>query len=62
MTNPARPIITKRADGQYSTVLLPNEVVETMWFGNDGTAKTISRTVVRVRDIAERHIKEYEND
>jgi hypothetical protein len=39
-----QPIITRRYNGEYSTVLLPNGVVETMWFGKDGTQRLINRS------------------
>lgn len=38
------PIIARYSDGEYSTIVLPNGIVETMWFGDDGEQRFISRT------------------
>lgn len=51
-------ILTRRSGGEYSTVRLPNGVIETMWFGDDGTTRMVSRTLPESLDsIAERHIR-----
>lgn len=37
--------ITSRGDGgEYSTVLLPDGIVETMFFGDDGSSRTVARS------------------
>lgn len=54
-----KPIINRRIGGEYSTVVLGN-VIETMWFGDDGTERVVSRTVIDPAVIARRHIEEDE--
>ncbi len=52
-----KPIITRREGGEYSTVLLPGNIVETIWFDDDGSSRVVSRTVLRsVESIAWEHI------
>jgi len=54
------PIITKRNDGEYSTVMLSNGVIETMFFPIKGESRVVGRTSISV--IAQRHILGDEND
>jgi hypothetical protein len=39
-----RPHITRAPGGEYSTVRLPNGVIETMWFGDDKSQRLVGRT------------------
>jgi hypothetical protein len=57
-----QPIITKRPDGEYSTVRIGEDIVETIFFGKDGTTRYIGRTVISYRSIAQAHIAEYERE
>ena len=53
-----KPIIARRVGGEYSTVALPNGVIETMWFGDDGSTRTVGRTYPpSIKDIAAQHIE-----
>lgn len=55
--NPPKPITTRGVGGEYSTVLLPDGTVETVWFGDDGSHRFVKRTVLpSVADIAKQHI------
>lgn len=54
---PTQPIVTRIKDGEYSTIVLPNGIVETVFFADDGTSRTVGRTVPEsTRRIHERHI------
>lgn len=41
-----KPIINRRVGGEYSTIVLPNGIIETMWFGDDGSQRFVARTVM----------------
>lgn len=59
----SNPIITRRAGGEYSTVVLPDGWIETCWFPDDPAepSRVIGRTAPQsVRDIAAAHIVEHE--
>ena len=57
----ARPIITRRPGGEYSTVELPDGSIETMWFGDDGTNRFVGRTwPPNIREVLRQHIEEDE--
>lgn len=58
-----KPIITYRPGGEYSTITLPNGIIETMWFPDDPEqpSRCIGRTLPRdVRRVAADHIADYE--
>lgn len=57
-----KPFIVRRNDGEYSTIQLPNGVVETVWFPEDETktSVTVGRTYVGLASVAERHIRDWE--
>lgn len=56
-----QPIITERYDGEFSTVELPGGVIETMWFGEDGSQVLVGRTYPHSKArIAADHIAEWE--
>lgn len=58
-----KPVITKAVGGEFSTVLLPSGVVETIWFGNDGSQVIIGRTYpFSIRDEAAKHIREFRGE
>lgn len=58
-----QPIITERYDGEFSTVELPGGVIETMWFGEDGSQVLVGRTYPQTKiAIAEQHISEWEKN
>jgi hypothetical protein len=59
-----KPLITRRCGrGEYSTVTLPNGVIETCWFGDDGESRVIGRTYPRtLANAAESHIREWERE
>lgn len=53
-----RPIINRRIGGEYSTIVLPDGCVETMWFGDDGEQRMVGRTWPEsARQIAQKHIE-----
>jgi hypothetical protein len=55
--------ITRRSNGEYSTVTLPSAngfMVETCWFPNEGESEIVSRDYFSVDEIAKRHIAEHE--
>jgi hypothetical protein len=55
--------ITRRLTGEYSTVVLANGVIETCWFGKDGSSRVIGRTLPRsLAQVAEEHIERWEQD
>lgn len=55
-----KPIINRTfIGGEYSTVVLGN-VIETMWFGDDGSQRVVGRTIIDPVVIARRHIEEDE--
>lgn len=54
-------IVTKRSNGEYSTAIVSGgQVIETMWFGDDGSSITVGRDVISKSDISKRHIREFE--
>lgn len=56
-----KPIIIRRSHGEYSTVTLPDGIIETVWFGNDGTSQVVGRTMpLSIPTIAEQHIEKHE--
>lgn len=60
MMEPGKTLTTRKPGGEYSTVRLPDGVIETVWFGDDGNDMTVGRTYQGLRDIAEAHIKAFE--
>lgn len=57
-----QPIITRRAGGEYSTVELVGGIIETMWFGDDGSQVMVDRTYLpTAQAIAAEHIARYES-
>ena len=48
------PIIQRYEGGEYSTVLLPDGVIETVWFDDDGSSRVVARTPLSA--IARRHV------
>lgn len=52
-----KPILTNAPGGYYSTIVRPDKMVETMWFGNDGTEKCVGISDIRL--IAARHIEDH---
>lgn len=61
MMEPTKPLITRRPGGRYSTVRLPDGVIETVWFGDDGSAVTVGRTYQGMRETADKHIAAFES-
>lgn len=59
-----KPFITRRhGQGEYSTVTLPNGVIETCWFGDDGESRVIGRTIpTTLASAAEAHISKWERE
>jgi hypothetical protein len=56
-----QPVITKRFDGEYSTAVVGGgSIIETMWFGNDGSQISIGREIISKDTIAKKHIREFE--
>lgn len=56
-----KPLITHRSGGEYSTVILPDGVIETVWFDNDGSSQIVGRTYPQNKAAAaEAHIRAYE--
>jgi len=56
-----KPVIIRRGDGEYSTVTLPNGIIETCWFGSDGSSKVVGRTMpILIPTIAEQHVAAFE--
>lgn len=56
-----KPIINRRIGGEYSTIVLPDGTIETMWFGDNGDQRMVARTFPEsTRLIASRHIAEDE--
>lgn len=56
----SNPIITRTRNGEYSTVRLPNGVIETMWFPDDPRlfAVQVGRTLPEtLEQVAKRHIE-----
>lgn len=53
-------IITTRADGEYSTVIHGN-IIETVFFGNDGSSEIVGRSIIRLYEHAHNHITTHEN-
>lgn len=57
-----KPHITRRHDGEYSTMVLPSGTIETFWFGDDGSEVFVNRTMPEsLATVAERHIRTHEN-
>lgn len=56
---PSKPFIVRRNDGEYSTVRI-GDMIETVWFGNDGTSETVGRTYSGLAATAEAHIRAWE--
>lgn len=61
MMEPSKPFIISKPGGHYSTVRLPDGVIETVWFSEDGSAVTVGRTCQGIRETAEKHIAAYES-
>lgn len=56
-----KPIIHRGIGGEYSTVVLPNGIVETIWFGDDGSQQFVGRTSLPTAElIAQSHISVFE--
>jgi hypothetical protein len=56
------PVVVVRPGGFYSTILLPNGVIETLWFGNDGTDKLVGSThQPTLQEMSKKHIASYES-
>lgn len=55
-------LIVKRSRGEYSTIRLPDGMVETVWFPDDQgePSVTVGRTWTGLAAIAEKHIHEWE--
>lgn len=55
--------ITRRYNGEYSTAILPNGVIETCWFPDGGPSVVIGRTVpVSLSEAAAKHIEDWESE
>ena len=59
-----KPFITRRyGKGEYSTVTLPDGVIETCWFGDDGSSRVVGRSrPLTLASAAEKHISEWEKE
>ncbi len=57
-----RPILTRRPSGEYSTVVLPDGSIETLFFPDDGSESVLVGRTLSLGAIAKRHIAEYEAD
>lgn len=56
-----QPFITRRSNGEYSTVLLENGVIETVWFPRVGESVIVGRTWPQsIISAAQEHINSYE--
>lgn len=59
MQIPSEPIITKVAEGEYSTIVIEGSdhlMAETVFFSNEGTSRFVSRTIISARTIHDRHV------
>jgi hypothetical protein len=56
-----KPIITPAVNGEYSTITLPGGLIETIFFGDDGSQVFVGRTVMSVREIANQQIAAFES-
>ncbi|GAA5198744.1 hypothetical protein [Microbacterium jejuense] len=54
-----KPIINRRFDGEYSTVLLPGGIIETMWFPHDPDEREVCVGRSTIAAIAQRHIADH---
>jgi hypothetical protein len=54
-----KPLIVHRGNGEYSTVQIGN-IIETVWFPDEGRSEVIGRTYLGLAATAEKHIREYE--
>lgn len=55
----ATTIITKRDNGEYSTVIRGN-VIETVFFYSDGSSKVVGRSTIILSEYANNHIDTFE--
>lgn len=60
-------VLTSRANGEYSTTEVSG-MIETCWFGDDGSSRVIGRSMIpsqetagTYRKIADKHIRAWEN-
>lgn len=56
----AKPVITRRSGGEFSTILIGDDMVETMWFPEEGPAVTIARSHFGLAAMAKKHIEDFE--
>lgn len=61
MMEPSKPLITRRHNGEYSTIRYPDGMIETVWFGDDGNDVTVGRTFQGLRETADKHIDAFES-
>lgn len=61
MMEPGKPLKTRRHNGEYSTIRFPDGMIETVWFGEDGSAVTVGRTYQGLRETADKHIAAFES-
>lgn len=54
-------IITKRDNGEYSTAIYGN-IIETVFFGNDGSSEIVGQSIIRLSEYAHNHITTHENN
>lgn len=56
-------IATTRGDGgEYSTILRDGDVLETAFFGDDGSSRVIGVTVFQMRQVHHDHIERYRRE
>lgn len=59
-TKSVTTLITKSAKGEYSTTIHGN-VIETVFFGTDGSSETVGRSIVFLSEYAHSHIGAHES-
>lgn len=58
---PKTTVTIKRENGEYSTTIYGN-VIETVFFHNDGTSEAVGRSIIRLSEYALRHVATHENE
>lgn len=52
---------TRTVDGEYSTILRDGNILETCFFGNDGSSEVIGVTALTVQEVHRSHIRRHKN-
>lgn len=53
---------TRTVDGEYSTILRDGNVLETCFFGDDGSSEVAAVTVFAFREVHRDHIRAFESE